>query len=57
MGAEVGLGVWKVVKAFEFVRDAFDFETALFPGLEDATCVTFPDGVVLVPSSTGGPLI
>ncbi len=45
-GVEVGLRVGKVVEAFEFVSDAFDLETALVPGIEDATCAPFPDSVV-----------
>ncbi len=44
-GFEVGLRVRKVVEAFKFVSNAFDLETALVPGTEDATCAPFPDGV------------
>ncbi len=44
-GSEVGLHVVEVVEAFEFVSDAFDLERELVPGMEDATCATFPDCV------------
>ena len=37
-------------ESLKFVSDAFDFRTALFPGLEDATCESFTNGVVVVPS-------
>jgi hypothetical protein len=50
---EVGLRVGKVVEAFEFISDAFDLETALVPGIEDATCAPFPDSVVEIASSPG----
>ncbi len=43
---EVGLRVVDVVEAFEFVSDAFDLETALVPGIKDATCASFPDCVL-----------
>ncbi len=47
--------VGKVVKAFEFDRDAFNLETALVPsGIEDATCVPFTDSVVEIASVVDG---
>ncbi len=45
-GVEVRLRVGKVVEAFEFVRNAFDLEMALVPGIEDTTCAPFPDNIV-----------
>ncbi len=48
---EVGLRVVEVVEAFEFVSDAFDLETALVPGIKDATCASFSDCVAKVASS------
>jgi hypothetical protein len=48
---KVGLRVVDVVEAFEFVGGAFDLETALVPGIKDATCASFPDCVAKVASS------
>ena len=49
---EVGLCVVEVGEAFEFVSDAFDLETALVPGMKDATCAPFPDCVAKIASSS-----
>ncbi len=49
---EAGLCSVEVVEAFVFVSDAFDLETALVPGIEDATCAPFPDGAAKIASSS-----
>ena len=53
-GIEVGVSVVEGFEAFKFVSDAFDLETALVPGVEDATCATFPDCVAKVSLSPRG---
>ena len=56
-GIEVGVSVVEGFEAFKFVSDAFDLETALVPGVEDAACATFPDCVAKVslsPKGAGG---
>ncbi len=50
-GVEVGLRVVEFVEAFEFVSDPFDLETALVPGMKDATCAPFPDCIAKIVSS------
>jgi hypothetical protein len=39
------------VKALELVRNTFDVETALVPGMEDATYASLPNCVAKIASS------
>jgi hypothetical protein len=48
---EVGLCVVDGVETLEFVRNTFNVETALVPGIEDATYASFPNRVAKIASS------
>ncbi len=48
---EVGLCVVEGVETLEFVRNTFNVETTLVPGIEDATYASFPNRVAKIASS------
>ncbi len=53
----IGLCVVNGVEIFEFVRNTFDVETALVPGIEDATYASLPRCVAKVASVVSGVLV